>query len=159
MSRLAVLLVTFAAVAGCASASHQPMRIDASSAAAFNASVQSFKAALPVQRRTFFVIALQDIWQTVNAEAEPASSRADLDKAFLALLDGHSYREIIDLADAKPPTTRELYARAYPAQQFRAPAGSMSPQPMFSDPHLYNLSGAPVGMPQYNTSCGTVCSR
>lgn len=163
MSRLVVSLVTLVAFAGCASAPRQQARIDGSSEAAFKTSVESLRKALPTQRAVLLVIALQDVWRTAVAEAEPASSEADTAKAYFARLDGLGYREILSLADATPPTTQEQYVAMLPhgAQQaMRNPSsGSMSPQPMFSDPALYNLNGAPVGMPQYNTSCGTVCSR
>src|SRR5690242_14608961 len=103
MSKLAVLLVALAAVlAGCASAPRNQLRIDGSNQAAFEASVNSLREALPAYHAALLVIALQDIWQTTELEARRSSSEADTSNAYFARLDRLGYKEIISLADATP---------------------------------------------------------
>jgi len=163
MSRLLALLVTLVVVAGCASSprSAQAPRIDGSSEAAFKESVTSLLKSLTQDRHTFAVIALKDIWRTAGAEADPASSDADRTNAFLARINGLGYKELIALADATPPTVREQYYAMNPHSPAALPRGNAGPsggtdtRSAATDYTGYGLQG----MPQYSTSCGSVCSR
>jgi len=138
MARPAVL-VTVMCLAGCASINEQhALRIDGTSEAAFVASMAAFQQQLPPQRRALFEIALQDIWRTTKAQTGSASSEADTAKIYFAQLNGLGYDEIIRLADATPPTTRQQYnallsARLAANGQARRPP-SVLVTPMFSDP-------------------------
>ena len=157
MSRLPVLLVALMAAA-CASSprtANEP-RVDGSSAATFIASVKSMRQTLPTQRSTFLVLALQDIWRTTEAEAAPGSSDDDQARTYFGRVDGLGYKEIIALADATPPTVREQYYASLPRPSWhgpiRADMGSTTAGPDYTG---YGLQG----VPQYATSCGSVCSR
>jgi hypothetical protein len=146
MSRLVVSLVAFAALAGCASVPYKQLRIDGTSEAAFKASVESLREALPTYRRALLAIALRDIWRSTATEADPASSEADTAKAYFARVDRLGYHEIIDLADATPPTTRQQYYAMLPnAPSYTSPLSpAWSSHPVITNPLPGNASGAPV---------------
>lgn len=166
MSRLAVLVLAFV-VAGCAATprSANVPRIDGSNEAAFTQSVASLQKTLTYQHSTFLAIALTDIWRTTEAEAAPGSSDADKATAYFARVDGLGYEDVIRLADATPPTVMEQYKHYQPASA-KAPKPAMNVYwpPSAAQNHNagfggYGAYGALIGMPQYSTSCGSVCSR
>jgi hypothetical protein len=133
MSRLAVSLVGILSLAGCAEMPTRSLHVDGADQAAFEASVASFKQELPTYRWQLFAIALRDLWQTTADKVGPNGSETDTSKAYLELLNGLTYREIVGLADATPPTTRQQYWGV------RGPGSVESATPpMFSNPGPYN---------------------
>ena len=140
MSRLALSLVGILAVAGCAGTPTRTLQLHATDQAAFEASVASFKQELPSYKWQLFAIALGSIWETTKAQAAPTRSEADTTEAYFARVDGLTYREIVDLADATSPTTRQKYWAAHangpafvPAPwSAQAPANGRSARPSIS---------------------------
>ena len=126
MSKHAILLVGILSVAGCAGTPTRSLHFDATDQAAFEASLASFKQELPSYKWQLFAIALGSIWETTKAQAAPTRSEADTTEAYFARVDGLTYREIVDLADATSPTTRQKYWTAHANGPTFVPAPSSS---------------------------------
>jgi hypothetical protein len=108
----AVLAVTLAGTAS--AAGWRNLSIDASSEAAFNASVATFQEKLSPSRRAAFDQSLQDIWRDGTQRAT-AEQREYTSEDYFRELDGLGYEEVIRVTD---PTGEK--AQRYRAQYYYA---------------------------------------
>jgi hypothetical protein len=111
MSKLAILVATFA-LAGCASTSEwRTLTIDGSSEAAFEESISLFDQELPKTRNRMFALALVDIVRTGAEESGQTKdgSPAYTDEQLRSDLHGLTYDGVIAFADETGPSVRQLY--------------------------------------------------
>lgn len=120
---LAVLAVTLAGSAS--AAGWRSMRIDASSEAAFTASMSALKEKLPKVRRNVLDLALHDVWME-GVAAAAAEQREYSESEYFRQLDGLSYKEVVTLTD---PTgeTASMWYRQVRAQLYMARLATRPP--------------------------------
>jgi len=112
MSKI-MLPVVVLALTGCASTGEwRALRIDGSSATAFNDSLAALNAELSESRRGMLRLALADIERTQSQNVEPLSDRTDSDYTYDDLrrqLDGMTYDGVIALADQTGRSIATIY--------------------------------------------------
>jgi hypothetical protein len=84
------------------------VRVEASNAASFEASVARFEEELSTARQYVFMLALQDIWAQ-GLQRATAEQREYTEAEYLRQLDGLTYAEIVTLADPTGEITKERY--------------------------------------------------
>jgi hypothetical protein len=113
MLKLTVVVLAFALAGSASAAGWRSLRLDATSEAAFEQSVEVFKDKLSPSRRHAFEGALQDIW-TQRVPSKRQYTKED----YYAELDGLSYEQVVRILDP----TGEL-EQQYRAQYFYARGG------------------------------------
>jgi hypothetical protein len=100
------------ALAGCAGTSGwHALRIDATSASHFEASVAALRQTLPPNHRLFFEVALQELWNSTASKVGAESSVGEATKDYFAQLDGLGYEQVISLAG---PEAKQKYLALAP---------------------------------------------
>jgi len=117
MLKLTVAVLAIALVGTANAAGWRSLRIDASSEAAFNASVATFERKLSPSRRVAFTKSLEDI-KRESAQRATAEQREYTTADYLQELHGLGYEEVVRLTDptgGKAASYRRgyYYARAY----------------------------------------------
>ena len=110
MQRLTVVVLAVA-LAGTASAGWRDLKIDGSSAAAFQQSLEAFNQELSPERHQVFTAALMDIWLQGSADAK-AAQREYTVSDYHAQLHGLSYDEVVTFTDPTGETAKQRYEQA-----------------------------------------------
>ena len=114
MLRLTIAVLAVALAGTASAAGWRGLRIDASSEASFNQSVELFQDKLTKARKHAFERALQDIWTQRTRDAI-AEQREYTQADYYAQLDGLSYEQVVRVLD--PSGER---AQSYRAEYFRS---------------------------------------
>jgi hypothetical protein len=145
-----MLKLTFAvlaiAVGGIASAAGwRDLRIDASSEAGFDQSVEVLRDKLTKSRRHAFERALEDLW-TQRTQDALAAQREYTEGDYYAELDGLSYEQVVRLLD---PTGEQ--AKRYRAEYYHSRAGEAGGRAGYQANGLpvYQGNAAPLDPPGY----------
>ena len=110
MPKLTVVVLA-AAFAGTASAGWRDLKIDGSSEAAFQQSLEAFNQELSLERHQVFTAALMDIWLQGSADAK-AAQREYTVSDYRAQLHGLSYDEVVTFIDPTGETAKQRYEEA-----------------------------------------------
>ena len=105
----AVLALALAGTAG--AANWKDLRVDASSEAAFEQSLDVFKEKLSPERQHVFTAALTDIWLLGTQKAQ-ADQRQFTVNDYYQQLHGLSYEEVVTLTDPTGETAKQRYREA-----------------------------------------------
>ena len=106
---VAVFAIALAGTAG--AAGWRDLKIDGSSEAAFQRSLQAFDEELSPERHQVFTAALMDIWLQGTAEAK-ADERLYTVSDYHTQLDGLSYEEVVTFTDPTGETAKQRYEQA-----------------------------------------------
>jgi hypothetical protein len=123
MVKLSVALLAIALAGTASAAGWRSLRIDASSEASFNQSVELFRDKLSPSRRHAFERSLQQIWLQGENEAA-ASQREYTQDDYFAQLDGLGYEEVVRVTDPTGEQAQKFRAEYYYA---RGPAPAPAP--------------------------------
>jgi hypothetical protein len=130
MLKLTVAVLAVALAGSASAAGWRSLRIDGSSAQAFEKSAEAFQDKLSPARRYVFNEALKDIWSegTQAAAAEQREYTAD---EYYRQIDGLRYEEIVKLTDPTGDTAKARYRTASLTQQRAASAAypAQGPRP------------------------------
>lgn len=111
MQKLTVVVLAVAFAGTASAAGWRDLRIDASSEAAFTASVATLQKTLPPVRRFAFEHSLRDLWaQGVQRATTEQSEYTSAD--YFRQLDGLAYEEVVKLADPTGETRKQRYRAA-----------------------------------------------
>jgi len=108
-SIVAVLAIALAGSAG--AAGWRDLKIDGSSEAAFQRSLEAFNQELPLERHRVFTAALMDIWLQGTEEAK-ANQREYTVSDYHSQLDGLSYEGVVTFTDPTGETAKQRYEQA-----------------------------------------------
>jgi len=108
-SIVAVLAIALAGTAG--AAGWRDLKIDGSSEAAFQRSLEAFNQELPLERHRVFTAALMDIWLQGTEEAK-ANQREYTVSDYHSQLDGLSYDQVVTFTDPSGETAKQRYEDA-----------------------------------------------
>ena len=108
-SIVAVLAIALAGTAG--AAGWRDLKIDGSSEAAFQRSLEAFNQELPLERHRVFTAALMDIWLQGTEEAK-ANQREYTVSDYHSQLDGLSYVGVVTFTDPTGKTAEQRYDEA-----------------------------------------------
>jgi hypothetical protein len=111
MLKLTVVVLAFALAGSASAAGWRSLRLDATSEAAFEQSVEVFKDKLSPSRRHAFESALQDIW----TQRVP-SKRQYTQEDYYAELDGLSYEQVVRILDPTGEKEKQYRAEYYYAR-------------------------------------------
>ena len=99
------------ALAGTAAAEWRDLKIDGSSEATFQQSLEAFNKELSPERHKVFTAALMDIWLQGTAEAK-ADERLYTVSDYHSQLDGLSYEQVVTFTDPTGETAKQRYEQA-----------------------------------------------
>src|SRR5262245_32877465 len=110
---LKLVFAAFAiALAGTAGAAGwRNLKIDGSSEAAFQRSLEAFNEELPLERHQVFTAALMDIWLQ-GTDSAKANQREYTVSDYRSQLDGLGYEEVVTFTDPTGETAKQRYEQA-----------------------------------------------
>ena len=111
MLKLPAAVLTIALAGTVAAAGWRDLKIDGSSEAAFQQSLEAFNAELSRERNQVFTAALMDIWLQGTAEAK-ADQREYTVNDYYTQLNGLSYEEVVTFTDPTGETAKQRYDEA-----------------------------------------------
>ena len=106
---VAVFAIALASTAG--AAGWRDLKIDGSSEAAFQRSLEAFNAELSRERNQVFAAALKDIWLQGTADAK-SNQREYTVNDYHSQLNGLSYEEVVTFTDPTGETAKQRYEQA-----------------------------------------------
>jgi hypothetical protein len=112
MLKLTVALMTLALAGTASAAEWRSLRIDASSEAAFNESIELFRDRAPPPRVYAFERSLQEVFMQGAAKAA-ADEREYTQSDYYAQLDGLDYDDVVTLADPTGEQEKEFRVEFY----------------------------------------------
>jgi len=106
-----IVAVSAVVLAGSAAAGWRDLKIDGSSEAAFQQSLEAFNQELSLERHQVFTAALMDIWLQGTAEAKD-NERIYTVSDYHSQLDGLSYEQVVTFTDPTGKTAEQRYDEA-----------------------------------------------
>lgn len=111
MLKLTVAVLAIALVGSAGATGWRDLKIDGSSEAAFQQSLQAFNEELSRERNHVFTAALMDIWLKGTADAK-ANQREYTVGDYHSQLDGLSYDQVVTFTDPSGETAKQRYEDA-----------------------------------------------
>jgi hypothetical protein len=150
MLKVAIAILAIALAGSASAAGWRSLTIDGSSEANFETSVAEFAARLSPARYQVFLLALKDVWEQgeKNAEAQQSEYTAN---DYLRQIDGLAYEQVVTLTDPTGDTAK-MRLRAVVARAYGAPRGV--PSSSYSSGGERSYGRDPAGNPNSEQRTG-----